>query len=110
MTVRAIGREISHSSSANTGHTTNRMPLGNRSAGRLVIGENDSLSRGCIIYSEVGKQMSKFCSRHSECLERRGGHLWKFVAPMPRPACINNCCSVALRCVDRNTIREALRM
>jgi hypothetical protein len=50
--MRAIGREISHSSSANTGHTTNRMPLGNRSAGRLVIGENVSLSRGCIIYPE----------------------------------------------------------
>src|SRR5215469_16125454 len=49
MTMRAIGREISHSSSANTGHTTNRMPLGNRSAGRLLIGENESLSRGCII-------------------------------------------------------------
>src|SRR6516162_6384209 len=49
MTMRAIGREMSHSSSANTGHTTNRMPLGNRSAGRLLIGENESLSRGCII-------------------------------------------------------------
>jgi hypothetical protein len=24
------------------------MPLGNRSAGRLVIAENESLSRGCI--------------------------------------------------------------
>src|SRR6516225_9469447 len=51
MTMRAIGREISHSSRANTGHTTNRMPLGNRSAGRLAIGENESLSRGCIICS-----------------------------------------------------------
>src|SRR6516164_8121505 len=49
MTMPALWREISHCSRATTGPTTTRMPLGNRSGGRLAMGENESLSRGCII-------------------------------------------------------------
>jgi hypothetical protein len=39
ITMRAIGRAISHSSSANTGQITSRTPFGNLSGGRPSIGE-----------------------------------------------------------------------
>src|SRR5262245_3575500 len=48
MTVRAMGRERSQSSSENTGHTTRRMPSGRRNGGRPSMGEKVMRSRGCI--------------------------------------------------------------
>ncbi|MGA8591212.1 MAG: hypothetical protein WB803_18250, partial [Pseudolabrys sp.] len=39
ITMRAIGRDMSHSSSASTGQMTRRTPFGNFSSGRPSIGE-----------------------------------------------------------------------
>ena len=52
--MRAIGRPMSHSSSASTGQITMRTPLGNLSGGRLSIGEYASRSRGCMAQGAFG--------------------------------------------------------
>ena len=44
---------MSHSSSASTGHTTRRMPWGKRNGGRLVMGEKESRSRGCMLGASI---------------------------------------------------------
>src|SRR3977135_1160672 len=48
ITMRAIGRAMSHSSSASNGHTIRRRPSGSASGGRLSMGENSIRSRGCM--------------------------------------------------------------
>ncbi len=48
ITMRAMGRDRSQSSSDNTGHTTRRMPSGNFSGGRPSMGWKARRSRGCM--------------------------------------------------------------
>ena len=48
ITMRAIGRDRSQSSSDSTGHTTRRMPSGRRSGGRSGSGVKGRRSRGCM--------------------------------------------------------------
>src|SRR6516164_7469712 len=49
MTMRAIGRAMSHSSSARTGHTISRNPSGSFSGLRSLMAEYGIRSLGCIL-------------------------------------------------------------
>ena len=53
ITMRAIGRAMSHSSSASSGHTIRRRPSGSTSGGRLSMAENSIRSRGCMAVLDV---------------------------------------------------------
>ena len=48
ITMRAMGRARSHSSSANTGQTINLSPSGNRNGLRPAMAEYGRRSRGCM--------------------------------------------------------------
>ena len=54
ITVRAIGRDRSQSSSDSTGHTTSRMPSGRRNGGRCGSGVKAIRSRGCMRGAPLG--------------------------------------------------------